>query len=101
MPYTIFVSGGVRADKVESSLLRFLPTKSQIQQYFVKFESEQSELSRLRKEQAKTLHDEVFGGLSPAERAAYNRKQDRIRELECQLFGGDWQLGKFDRGPSY
>jgi hypothetical protein len=46
----------------------------------VKFESEEAELSRLRKEQAKTRHDEVFGALSPAERTAYHKKQDRILE---------------------
>jgi hypothetical protein len=38
-------------------------------------EKSQSELTRLRKEQTKARHDEVFGGLSPAELAEYNGKQ--------------------------
>jgi hypothetical protein len=42
----------------------------------------QFELTRLRKEQRKTRHDEVFGGLSPEELAEYNGKADRIHELE-------------------
>jgi hypothetical protein len=50
-------------------------------------ESEQYELSRLRREQAKTRHDEVFGGLTPAERSAYDIKQVRIRQLERRLSG--------------
>jgi hypothetical protein len=49
-------------------------------------EEPQFELLRLRKEQNKARHDEVFGGLSPAERAAYNRKSERIHELQ-----GDFQ----------
>jgi hypothetical protein len=64
-------------------------------------ESAQSELLRLRNEQAKTLHDEVFGGLSSTERATYNRKQDRIRELDAQLFGSYRQSGKFGLDPSH
>ncbi len=52
-------------------------------------ESLQSELARLQKEQAKTRQDEVFGGLSPAERSAYDHKQDRIQELEHFLYGVD------------
>lgn len=47
-------------------------------------ESEQTELYRLRREQAKTRTDEVFGGLTPAERLSYDAKQDRIRELELR-----------------
>jgi hypothetical protein len=46
---------------------------------------EKSELSRLHKQQAKTRHDEVFGGLSPAEHSAYENRQVRIRELENDL----------------
>ena len=49
-------------------------------------EKPQFELIRLRKEQSKDRQDEVFGGLSPAERAAYNRKSERIHELQ-----GDFQ----------
>jgi hypothetical protein len=51
----------------------------------VEHESAQTELSRLRREQAKTRTDEVFGGLTPAERFSYDRKQNRIRELELRL----------------
>ena len=43
------------------------------------------ELSRLRKEQSKARQNEVFGGLSPAERADYNRNAKRIDELEIDL----------------
>ena len=64
-------------------------------------ESAQSELSRLRDEQAKTRHDEVFGGLSTAEQTAYKRKGDRIRELEVKLLGSYCRPGKFDFDPSY
>jgi len=35
---------------------------------------------RLRAEQYKTLHDEVFAGLSPAERAEYEGKSERIHD---------------------
>jgi hypothetical protein len=42
----------------------------------------QLELERLRKQHAKARADEVFGGLSPAERAAYDLRRDRIIELE-------------------
>jgi hypothetical protein len=48
----------------------------------VQNETESAELARLRREQAKTRHDEVFGGLTPVERAAYDIKQERICELE-------------------
>lgn len=51
----------------------------------MQYESEQSELSRLRREQAKTRHDEVFGGLTAEERSAYDGKQVRIRELELRF----------------
>ena len=50
-------------------------------------EKRQSELKRLRAEQYKTLQDEVYGGLSPAEQAEYNRKSDRIHELEREYRG--------------
>jgi hypothetical protein len=45
----------------------------------------QSELKRLRAEQYKTLQDEVYGGLSRSEQAEYNRKSDRIHELEREI----------------
>lgn len=45
-------------------------------------ETLKSELLRLREEQSKTRQDEVFGGLSAAERSAYDIKADRIHKLE-------------------
>ena len=48
-------------------------------------EKPESELRRLRVEQDKTRRDEVFGGLSPAERAEYEKKANRIRTLESQI----------------
>jgi hypothetical protein len=48
-------------------------------------EKHESELKRLRTEQNKTRQDEVFGGLSPAEQAEYNRKSERIHELESKI----------------
>jgi len=53
----------------------------------MQYESEQAELSRLREEQAQTRHDEVFGGLTPAERRTYDIKRDRIYDLERRLSG--------------
>jgi hypothetical protein len=50
-------------------------------------ENPESELTRLRKEQNKTQQDEVFGGLSPAERAECNGKAKRINELEIARTG--------------
>jgi hypothetical protein len=55
-------------------------------------EKPQFELIRLRKEQNKARHDEVFGGMSPAERAAYNRKSGRIHELQI-----DFQVNAFTK----
>ena len=51
----------------------------------MRIETPQFELALLRKQQAKTREDEVFGGLTPAERAAYELRQDRIRELQSAL----------------
>lgn len=48
-------------------------------------ENPESEVKRLRKEQNEALDDEVFGGLSPSERAQYDRKIKRINELTIQL----------------
>ncbi|MGA9391669.1 MAG: hypothetical protein WBV69_14615 [Candidatus Sulfotelmatobacter sp.] len=48
-------------------------------------ETRQSELMRLRREQRKTREDEVFLGSSAAERAEYEKKEDRINELERNL----------------
>jgi hypothetical protein len=50
-------------------------------------EKRESELMRLRAEQYKTLQDEIYGGLSPAEQAEYRRRADRIRELEGKIQG--------------
>jgi hypothetical protein len=51
----------------------------------MKYATPEDELIRLRKEQVKTRQDEVFGGLSSAEQAAYETKEDRIHELERGL----------------
>jgi hypothetical protein len=48
-------------------------------------EEPQSELTRLLREQEKTRRDEVFGGLTPAERAEYKRKAERIQKLESEI----------------
>jgi hypothetical protein len=48
-------------------------------------EDRELELARLRNEVKKTRQDEVFGGLTVAERAEYDRKKLRIRELEIEL----------------
>jgi len=48
----------------------------------VKFETEESEIARLRQEQAKAREDAVFGGLLPEEWARYEARANRIRELE-------------------
>jgi hypothetical protein len=45
----------------------------------------QLELEHLRKQQTQVRADEVFGGLSPTERTAYDRRRDRILELEHDL----------------
>jgi protein subunit release factor B len=44
-----------------------------------------SELIRLRKEQTKAREDEVFVGLSPAERSQYDQRTKRINELATEL----------------
>jgi hypothetical protein len=48
-------------------------------------EKHQSKLDRLRQEQNKTRQDEVFGGLSRAERARYDIKSERIHKLESEI----------------
>ncbi len=45
----------------------------------------QLELDTLRHQQARTREDEVFGGLTLDEKAAYDRRQLRIYELERNL----------------
>jgi hypothetical protein len=47
-------------------------------------ENREFELKRLRDEVEKAHEDEVFGGLSTAERAEYDRKIRRINELEIE-----------------
>ena len=49
-------------------------------------ESPEAEMLRLRQEQAQARRNEIFGGLTCEERAAYESKQKRLRELEHQLF---------------
>jgi len=44
-------------------------------------EKPELELNRLRTELGRTRQDEIFGGLSTAELAEYNRKAERIHEL--------------------
>jgi hypothetical protein len=51
----------------------------------MKYATPEDELIRLRREQSKMRQDEVFGGLSPEERAAYETKENRIHELERDL----------------
>ena len=48
-------------------------------------ETRESELIRLRREQCRTRKDEVFGGLSSAERDAYEKNETRIHELDRDL----------------
>jgi hypothetical protein len=48
-------------------------------------ETPQTEVIRLIREQNRTREDEVFGGLSPVERAEYNKKSQRINDLEILL----------------
>jgi hypothetical protein len=45
-------------------------------------ETPRAELMRLLKAQLKARQNEVFGGLSHAEQAEYNRRAERICELE-------------------
>jgi hypothetical protein len=45
----------------------------------------EDELIRLRKEQSKMRQDEVFGGLSSEEQAAYDCRENRIHELERDM----------------
>jgi len=56
-------------------------------------ESSQAELDRLRLAQSQTRQNEVFGGLSTAERVDYEIKADRIRELERELLIEDEARG--------
>jgi len=51
-------------------------------------EKSQAELRLLNKEQQKAQQDEVFGGLSRAERAQFNRRAERIQDLESEIQSG-------------
>ena len=51
----------------------------------MKHETPQTEIMRLLREQIQSREDEVFGGLSRAERAEYNQKNARINHLEILL----------------
>jgi hypothetical protein len=48
-------------------------------------ETLESELKRLKQEQRKTREDEVFLGLTSAERAAFNERLARISSLEIKI----------------
>jgi hypothetical protein len=52
----------------------------------VNYESEEAEIARLRQERAQALENEIYLGPSPEERASYDAKSDRIRELHRRLF---------------
>jgi hypothetical protein len=54
----------------------------------MRFETIEARIAQLQKEQTKTRQDEVFGGLSSAERVAYERKEGLIRRLQRQLSEG-------------
>jgi hypothetical protein len=66
----------------------------------MKSETPKLELKRLRRQQAETRAIEVFGGLSSAEQADYDVRQDRIRELEDDLSELDEQPQR-DRDVSW
>jgi hypothetical protein len=51
----------------------------------MQYETPESELARLRGEQSKLRQDWVFGGLSAAERAAYEKNKERIHDLEQRV----------------
>ena len=48
-------------------------------------ENPQSEVTRLRKAQILARQQEVYGGFSPAERAEYDERAKRIKELDAHL----------------
>ena len=52
---------------------------------FAVAESPKSELARLRKRQLQARQDEVYGGLSESERAEYDTRGERIKELDAEL----------------
>jgi hypothetical protein len=62
------------------------PTPVQVLEAAVNYESEEAEIARLRQERAQALENEIYLGPSPEERASYDAKSDRIRELHRRLF---------------
>src|SRR5438105_6867707 len=64
------------------SMVDLYPSSSDVLVSIMKYATPENELLRLRREQSKTRQDKIFGGLSHAERAVYNTKQNRIHELE-------------------
>ncbi|MCU1301565.1 MAG: hypothetical protein JWQ87_1849 [Candidatus Sulfotelmatobacter sp.] len=52
-------------------------------------EDPRSELARLLREQCDAQQDEIFLGLLPEERAEYERRANRILELEIISLGSD------------
>jgi|HubBroStandDraft_6_1064221.scaffolds.fasta_scaffold04425_2 hypothetical protein len=48
-------------------------------------ETSEVELKRLRAVQSRTMQEQVFGGLSPDERTAFDARRTRISQLEKQL----------------
>jgi hypothetical protein len=61
-------------------------------------QSLQSELTRLRKQQAKARQDEIFGGFSRAERAEYDARANRIHDVETEL---ELHTKPAERGSSF
>jgi hypothetical protein len=66
--------------------LRRLPDAIAGLEAAVNYESEEAEIARLRQERAQALENEIYLGPSPEERASYDAKSDRIRELHRRLF---------------
>lgn len=62
-----------------------MPSSNTVLVSIMKYATPEDELIRLRREQSRTRQDEVFGGLSAAERAAYDAKENRIHQLERDL----------------
>jgi hypothetical protein len=56
-----------------------------VEPFMLADEHPKSELARLHKQQYKTQRDQVYGGLSQAERAEYDRTTKRIDKLKKQL----------------
>ena len=61
------------------------PSSCDVLELSMKYITPEDELVRLRRKQCQTREDEVFGGLSHAERAAYDSRENRIHELDRDL----------------